>query len=69
MLKSHADYVAGSSTSVLLLDEILESFSTQICLSSSFMQEDVHKREHSPKVAIVNEGAGDVVALLGTGHL
>lgn len=65
MLKGHADYVAGSSGNVIWLDEILEASWTQKCLNSNFVQKDAHRSDLSRNVVIVNEGAGDVIALLG----
>ncbi|XP_015894502.1 D-cysteine desulfhydrase 2, mitochondrial [Ziziphus jujuba] len=65
MLKSHADRVAGSSGNVIWLDDILEASLTQKSDSLNFMQKDANGRYFSRNVVIVNEGAGDVVALLG----
>lgn len=65
MLKNHACCVAGSGGNVIWLDDILEASLTPKSLGSNFMQKDVSKSDFSRKVVIVNEGAGDVVALLG----
>ena len=64
MLKSHADNVAGTSGHVLWFDDILED-SMNSNNSSLRVQKEDYISDHSRKVAIVNEGAGDVVALLG----
>lgn len=65
MLKNHADHVAGSSGHVLWLDDILEDSTIQNNFGSNFAQQEARRSGHSRNVAIVNEGAGDVVALLG----
>ncbi|XP_010250939.1 PREDICTED: D-cysteine desulfhydrase 2, mitochondrial isoform X2 [Nelumbo nucifera] len=74
MLKGHADLVAGSSGSVVWLSDILKT-SLVSCSSEegSFVQANAFQRnftllepEKRPrKVVIVNEGAGDAIALLG----
>ncbi|KAL5552729.1 hypothetical protein UlMin_040130 [Ulmus minor] len=61
MLRSHADNVAGSSGKVLWFDDILETSSTEKNFTSDFGKTDNLSRN----VVIVNEGAGDVAALLG----
>uniref|UniRef100_A0A803PH46 D-cysteine desulfhydrase n=1 Tax=Cannabis sativa TaxID=3483 RepID=A0A803PH46_CANSA len=66
MLKRHADYVAGSSGHVLWFDDILEASLTQNNLSSESAQKKAFKDDNTRRVVIVSEGAGDVVALLGS---
>lgn len=60
MLKSYAKSVAGNHGSVHWFSDIIQA-------SSNFMQMDVSTSEgnHLQKILIVNEGAGDSVALLG----
>lgn len=65
MLKSHADDLAGSSSSVVWFDDILEASLREDDGSQNFLQKDAWKSDRPCKIAIVNEGAGDVVALLG----
>ncbi|EXB82468.1 Putative 1-aminocyclopropane-1-carboxylate deaminase [Morus notabilis] len=65
MLKNHADYVAGSSGHVLWFDDILEDSTIRNNFGSNFAQQEARRSGHSRNIAIVNEGAGDVVALLG----
>lgn len=65
MLKSHAHYVAGSSGHVLWFDDILEASLTQNNSDSKSSLKEAYKNDHKTRVVIVNEGAGDVVALLG----
>lgn len=68
MLKSHADLVAGNSGYVVWFNDILQaSFTTQSSSTSDFIQMDANRSAeyHPRKVVIVNEGAGDAVAILG----
>lgn len=68
MLNSHANMVAGNRGYVVGFNEIFEtSFTTQISSASNFVQMDADRSaENCPKkVVIVNEGAGDAVAILG----
>ncbi|XP_015572199.1 D-cysteine desulfhydrase 2, mitochondrial isoform X2 [Ricinus communis] len=68
MLKIHADLVAGNNGQVLWCNDILETIFTSQTYSSLDMRTmDACKNveNHSKRVLIVNEGAGDVVALLG----
>jgi len=68
MLKSYAESMAGSNGSVLWFGDIIEASSaTELCASPDFMQMDVSRSEgkHQRKILVVNEGAGDSVALLG----
>lgn len=66
MLAKHADSVAGSCGSVVLLDALLESsFSNYASAKSNFRQMDHRPPGNVKKIVIVNEGAGDAVALLG----
>lgn len=65
MLKSHADYLAGSSGNVIWFDDILEASLSENDGAMSFLQKDAYRSDHPRKIVIVNEGAGDVVALLG----
>lgn len=65
MLKRYADHVAGSHGHVLWFDDILEASTTCNKLDSNIAPQEEYRSDDSRKVAIVNEGAGDVVALLG----
>lgn len=65
MLKSHADYLAGSNGNVLWFDDILEASLSQNDDALNLLRKDAHRSGHPRKIVIVNEGAGDVVALLG----
>ncbi|XVE92282.1 hypothetical protein REPUB_Repub01dG0083400 [Reevesia pubescens] len=68
MLQIHAIMVAGNSGNVVHCNDIIDaSLTTQAFEYSNFMQMDAPKgnKSHSTKVVIVNEGAGDAVALLG----
>lgn len=70
MLKSQADLVAGSSGSVLWFDDIFPSSITkQSCSTTNSVQIDYNFRrragKHGRKVIVINEGAGDAIALLG----
>ncbi|PON74671.1 Tryptophan synthase beta subunit-like PLP-dependent enzyme [Trema orientale] len=65
MLRSHADYVAGCGGHVLWFDDILEASLTQNNFGSKSAQIEAYKSDHTTRVVIINEGAGDVVALLG----
>lgn len=68
MLKSYAKSVAGNNGSVLWFSDIIQASSTtELSTSPNFMQMDVIRSEGNNlrKVLIVNEGAGDSVALLG----
>ncbi|KAJ8773517.1 hypothetical protein K2173_005763 [Erythroxylum novogranatense] len=68
MLKKHANLVAGLNGHVVSCNDVLEaSFSNQSPSPSNFGQMGPHDTDDNcpRKVAIVNEGAGDAVALLG----
>ncbi|XP_045818102.1 D-cysteine desulfhydrase 2, mitochondrial [Trifolium pratense] len=68
MLKSYAKSVAGNSDSVLWFNDIIQAASTtELSTSQNFMQMDASRSDgnHLQKILIVNEGAGDSVALLG----
>ncbi|KAE9454166.1 hypothetical protein C3L33_13925, partial [Rhododendron williamsianum] len=67
MLSQYADSVAGSSSSVVRLSDILEdSLSTHLFEKPNFERLDAHRSaENSKRVVIVNEGAGDAVGFLG----
>ncbi|KAE9604797.1 hypothetical protein Lal_00011080 [Lupinus albus] len=68
MLKSYAKSVAGNNGSVLYFCDIIQASSTsELSTSPNFMQMDVSRIEGNNvrKILIVNEGAGDSVALLG----
>ncbi|PNY08729.1 1-aminocyclopropane-1-carboxylate deaminase-like protein [Trifolium pratense] len=70
MLKSYAKSVAGNSDSVLWFNDIIQAASTtELSTSQNFMQMDASRSDgnHLQKILIVNEGAGDSVALLGLG--
>lgn len=71
MLKNYAESVAGNSGSVLWFSDIIQASSTNELSTSNFMQTDASRSEgnHLQKILIVNEGAGDSVALLGNGKL
>ncbi|KAL5760044.1 hypothetical protein ACOSQ2_018882 [Xanthoceras sorbifolium] len=72
MLTSHAKLVAGSNGYVLWCNEIFgESFTSQTSAASTFVQVNDHRgADDCPrKVVIVNEGAGDALALLGVFRL
>ncbi|KAL8161675.1 hypothetical protein V2J09_013164 [Rumex salicifolius] len=64
MLLSHAEKVAGSSGSVTSLADILESFAST-SHESKFEQKSADRSDFPRKVVVLNEGAGDAVALLG----
>lgn len=60
--------MAGNSGYVVLSSDIFEaSFTTQTSGASNFVQMDANRSaKNCPrKVVIVNEGAGEVVAILG----
>ncbi|XP_021293582.1 D-cysteine desulfhydrase 2, mitochondrial isoform X2 [Herrania umbratica] len=68
MLETHASMVAGSSGNVVYCNDIIDAFITaQTFERSKFVQMDAPRgtKSHSTKVLVVNEGAGDAVALLG----
>lgn len=67
MLKSHADLVASNTGHILCCNDILESSLSAQSSTSSSGHIDAHgnTENHPRKVVIINEGAGDVVALLG----
>ncbi len=66
MLQSHANLVAGNSGYVVWFNDIFESSLTTQTSSSSVQMDANRIAENCPrKVAILNEGAGDAVALLG----
>jgi len=72
MLKSYAESVAGNSGYVLWFSDIIQASSTnKLSTSPNFMPMDASRSEgnHLQKILIVNEGAGDSVALLGNGKL
>ncbi|XP_022726791.1 D-cysteine desulfhydrase 2, mitochondrial-like isoform X2 [Durio zibethinus] len=68
MLQTHASIVAGNSGNVVYCNDIIDaSMTTQTFECSNFVQMDAPRgtKSHSNKVVIVNEGAGDAIALLG----
>ncbi|KAG8365995.1 hypothetical protein BUALT_Bualt17G0030000 [Buddleja alternifolia] len=67
MLARHAESVVGRNGSMLLLNDILEASSRNRATGKqNVLQVDPFKcREKLRKVAIINEGAGDAIALLG----
>ncbi|KAJ1422694.1 Tryptophan synthase beta subunit-like PLP-dependent enzyme, partial [Sesbania bispinosa] len=67
MLKSYAKSVAGNNGSVLWFSDIIQASSTTELSTPNFVQMDTSRGEgnHLQKILIVNEGAGDSVALLG----
>ena len=67
MLKSHADLVASNTGHILCCNDILESSLSAQSSTPSSGHIDAHgnTENHPRKVVIINEGAGDVVALLG----
>ncbi|OMO81535.1 Tryptophan synthase beta subunit-like PLP-dependent enzymes superfamily [Corchorus olitorius] len=68
ILHTHASMIAGNSGNIVYCNDLIDvSTTTQTFESSKFVQIDAHggTKSHSTKVAIVNEGAGDAVALLG----
>jgi hypothetical protein len=75
MLKNYAKSVAGNSGSVLWFSDIIEASSTnELSNSPNIMQMDASRSDssegnHLQKILIVNEGAGDSVALLGNEKL
>ncbi|KAH9708524.1 D-cysteine desulfhydrase 2 [Citrus sinensis] len=72
MLKSYANLVAGNNGDVVWCNEIFEaSLTAQKSRASCLGQMDAHKGIDNcrKKVLIVNEGAGDAVALLGVFRL
>ncbi|GMI99759.1 hypothetical protein like AT3G26115 [Hibiscus trionum] len=68
MLRTHANMVADNTGSVVYCNDIIDaSLASHTYDSSKFVQMDAPRgtENNSNKVAIVNEGAGDAVALLG----
>ncbi|XP_022151787.1 D-cysteine desulfhydrase 2, mitochondrial isoform X2 [Momordica charantia] len=69
MLKSQADLVAGSSDGIIWFDDIFPSSLKKQACSTNSVQIDYdfnrRARKHGRKVIVINEGAGDAVALLG----
>ncbi|XP_022966679.1 D-cysteine desulfhydrase 2, mitochondrial isoform X2 [Cucurbita maxima] len=70
MLETRAELVAGSSGSILWFDDIFQSsIMKQPCSTTNSVQVDydfhIRARKHERKVIIINEGAGDSIALLG----
>ncbi|XVF02607.1 hypothetical protein REPUB_Repub04eG0189500 [Reevesia pubescens] len=68
MLQTHASMVAGNSGNIVCCNDIIDaSITTQKFECSKFVQMDAPRGSKSPsnKVVIVNEGAGDAIALLG----
>lgn len=71
MLSNHAESVVGSNGSIIWLNNIMEaSFRNSASGQQKHPQADpVKSSEKSRKVVILNEGAGDAVALLGIDSL
>ncbi|XP_057737748.1 D-cysteine desulfhydrase 2, mitochondrial [Arachis stenosperma] len=67
MLKDYAKSVAGNSGSVISFGDITQNFSTTELSTANLMEFDVSRSDRNlqRKILIVNEGAGDSVALLG----
>ena len=72
MLKNHANMVAGDNGSVVWFNDIIEASSrTELSSVPYFMQKGPSRsaKNHLRKILVVNEGAGDSVALLGNEKL
>ena len=72
MLKNYARSVAGNSGAFLWFNDIIQASSTgELSTSQNFTKMDASRseRNHLQKILVVNEGAGDSVALLGNGKL
>ncbi|XP_023541196.1 D-cysteine desulfhydrase 2, mitochondrial isoform X2 [Cucurbita pepo subsp. pepo] len=70
MLKTQAELVAGSSGSILWFDDVFQSsIMKQPCSTTNSVPVDydfhIRARKHERKVIVINEGAGDSIALLG----
>ena len=67
MLQTYASMVAGNSDNIVCCNDIDAFTMTQAFDCSKFVQMDAPRgtNSHSTKVVVVNEGAGDAVALLG----
>ncbi|CAI8598147.1 unnamed protein product [Vicia faba] len=68
MLKNYARSVAGNSGAFLWFSDIIQASSTgELSTSQNFTKMDASRseRNHLQKILVVNEGAGDSVALLG----
>lgn len=65
MLKSHAKLVAGNNGSVLWFSDIIESTSRELAQVNTSISDVNHLR----KILVINEGAGDSVALLGNNNV
>ncbi|KAL8534295.1 hypothetical protein ACS0TY_010343 [Phlomoides rotata] len=67
MLAKHAESVVGTNGSIIWLNDVTEVYSqNHVCRQDKFSQADpVTLAENFKKVVIINEGAGDAVALLG----
>ncbi|CAI8599570.1 unnamed protein product [Vicia faba] len=68
MLKNYARSVAGNSGAFLWFNDIIQASSTgELSTSQNFTKMDASRseRNHLQKILVVNEGAGDSVALLG----
>lgn len=72
MLKSHANLVAGNKGDVVWCNEIFEeSLTAQRSRAPDLGQMDADRGANNctRKVAIINEGAADAVALLGNSRI
>ncbi|CAI8611514.1 unnamed protein product [Vicia faba] len=68
MLKNYARSVAGNNGAFLWFNDIIQASSTgELSTSQNFTKMDASRseRNHLQKILVVNEGAGDSVALLG----
>lgn len=67
MLERHANLIAGSNGSVEWLNDLLApAFIYHAYGKQNLIQTDGVTDTRNKKVVIINEGAGDAVALLGT---
>lgn len=66
MLAKHAESVVGSNGSFICLNDTQVYSENHVCRQDKFSQADpITLTERSKRVVIINEGAGDAVALLG----
>lgn len=68
MLKKHAEALAGQYGSLVFLSDLIEEeFGSEPLRNLNVVPTQLHipSQDKHEKVVIVNEGAGDVVALLG----
>ena len=65
MLQTYASMIAGNSGNIVCCNDIDASIMTQTFGCSVQMDAPRGTKNHSKKVVLVNEGAGDAIALLG----